>query len=52
MRLVIEQDNETIAVLDNWDGPVPREGDYIFHPPLNGGQLSLPRAASCPAGAS
>ncbi len=37
LRVIIEQDNETIAVLDNWDGPLPRKDDYIFHPPLNGG---------------
>jgi len=32
MRII--QDGELIADLPEWDGPVPREGDYIFHPPL------------------
>jgi len=32
MRIV--QDNDLIADLPDWPHPVPRVGDYIFHPPL------------------
>jgi hypothetical protein len=32
MRIV--QGPELVADLPEWDGPVPRAGDYIFHPPL------------------
>ena len=32
MRIV--QGNDLIADLPEWPGPVPREGDYIFHPPF------------------
>jgi len=31
MRIV--QEHELIADLPEWDGSVPRVGDYIFHPP-------------------
>jgi len=32
MRIV--QGHETIVDLPEWPGPVPRVGEYIFHPPL------------------
>lgn len=32
MRIV--QGPDLIADLPEWPGPVPRTGDYIFHPPL------------------
>ena len=32
MRIV--QGNELIADLPEWPHPVPRVGDYIFHPPF------------------
>jgi hypothetical protein len=45
MRVV--QDNETVADLPKWDGPVPRRGDYLFHPgpegthPQDGGASTM-----------
>jgi hypothetical protein len=42
MRIV--QGNETVADLPGWPHPVPRKGDYIFHPPLGGG---LENIAGC-----
>ena len=35
MRIV--QDNDLIADLPDWPYPVPRVGDYIFHPPFGPG---------------
>lgn len=32
IRLIITQGNEVVADIPEWDGPVPREGDYIHHP--------------------
>lgn len=32
VRLIVRQENQTVAVVENYDGPVPRKGDYIFHP--------------------
>ena len=34
MRIV--QGNELIADLPEWPHPIPRVGDYIFHPPYPG----------------
>jgi hypothetical protein len=34
MRIV--QNHELIADLPEWPGPVPRVGDYIYHPPRAG----------------
>jgi hypothetical protein len=31
MILRIEQDSETVAEVDNYAGPVPRVGEYIWH---------------------
>jgi len=32
MHMRIVQGGKLIADLPDWDGPVPRTGDYIFHP--------------------
>ena len=37
MRIV--QGHELIADLPEWPGPIPRAGDYIFHPPSRPGGL-------------
>ena len=34
MHMRIVQGNELIADLPDWPHPIPRVGDYIFHPPL------------------
>lgn len=33
MRLIINQDRELVADLPGYEGPIPRVGEYIFHPP-------------------
>lgn len=33
MRII--QGNDLIADLPEWPGPVPRVGDYLFHPPYS-----------------
>ena len=35
MRII--QGPDLIADLPEWDGPVPRVGDYLFHPPYGPG---------------
>ncbi len=35
MRIV--QGNDLIVDLPKWHGPIPRTGDYIFHPPRKPG---------------
>ena len=42
MRIV--QGNDLIADLPEWPGPVPRVGDYLFHPPF-GDQDVIPHIA-------
>jgi hypothetical protein len=32
VRLVITQDNEVIAEVADYTGPVPRAGEYVHHP--------------------
>jgi hypothetical protein len=32
MRLIITQDNQLVADVPDYEGPVPRPGDYIHHP--------------------
>jgi hypothetical protein len=32
IHLRVIQGNETVVDLPDWDGPVPRVGDYLFHP--------------------
>jgi hypothetical protein len=32
MRLIITQDDQLVADVLDYDGPVPRPGDYIHHP--------------------
>jgi hypothetical protein len=34
MHMRIIQGGDLIVDLPDWDGPIPRTGDYIFHPPL------------------
>jgi hypothetical protein len=36
MHMRIVQGNELIADLPEWPHPIPRAGDYIFHPPYGG----------------
>lgn len=33
--LVIKQGGETVARLEGYDGPIPRVGEYFFHPDLD-----------------
>jgi hypothetical protein len=44
ITLIVTQKNQTVAVIEGWDGPVPRAGDYIYHPgkpePVIGGAIS------------
>ena len=35
LKLVINSAEGLVAVIENYDGPVPRAGDYIFRPPLD-----------------
>ena len=35
MRLVIRENDGLVAQVDEYDGPIPRAGEYIFHPPLD-----------------
>lgn len=32
MRLIIIQENQLVADVRDYEGPVPRPGDYIHHP--------------------
>lgn len=35
MKLIIAEHGEgLVGVLDNYDGPVPRDGEFIIHPAL------------------
>jgi hypothetical protein len=34
MHMTIIQGSDVIVDLPEWDGPIPRQGDYIFHPRL------------------
>lgn len=46
MRIV--QAHELIVDLPKWKGPVPREGDYIFHPPSRpGGHEAIAGSVAC-----
>jgi hypothetical protein len=45
MHMRIVQGNELIADLPEWSYPVPRVGDYIFHPPFEPGDRE--RIAGC-----
>lgn len=47
MRII--QDGETVADLPDWDGPIPRAGEYIFHPPF-GNQDVIPDSTTGIAG--
>lgn len=35
VRLIVIQGSETVARVEDYDGPVPRVGDYLFHPDLD-----------------
>jgi len=46
MRIV--QGNDLIADLPKWKGPIPRAGDYIFHPPSRpGGHEGIAGSVAC-----
>lgn len=32
MKLIIMQENQLVALVEDYEGPVPRPGDYIHHP--------------------
>jgi hypothetical protein len=32
MRLIISQDNQVVAVIEGYEGPVPRAGEFIHRP--------------------
>jgi hypothetical protein len=32
VRLIITQENQVVAIIEDWQGPVPQKGDYIHHP--------------------
>lgn len=45
MKLIIREPDGLVAEVDDYDGPVPRPGEYIFHPPREDdgfSDLSLP----------
>jgi hypothetical protein len=35
MKLIIRDNDGLVAQIDNYDGQVPRAGDYIFYPPMD-----------------
>jgi hypothetical protein len=42
IRLIVMQGNQLVADVPGYDGPVPSEGQYIYHPDLRGpGQPGL-----------
>lgn len=46
MRIV--QGHDLIAGLPEWGGPVPRAGDYLFHPPRQpGGHEGIAGSVKC-----
>ena len=36
MKLVINSSEGIVGIIQDYDGPVPRRGDYIGHPTLDG----------------
>ena len=34
IQVRVIQGHELIADLPEWNGPIPRVGDYFFHPPM------------------
>jgi hypothetical protein len=32
MLMIIESDGKTVARLEDWDGPIPRVGEWFIHP--------------------
>jgi hypothetical protein len=47
MHMRITQGRDLIADLPEWDGPIPRVGEYIFHPPYGQGGLDPEGIAGC-----
>ena len=41
LHIRIVSGNELVADLPDWPGPVPRAGEYVFHPPF-GNQDVIP----------
>ena len=39
MHMRIVQGNDLIADLPDWPHPIPRVGDYIFHPPYDSNDI-------------
>jgi hypothetical protein len=35
MKLIIIQENSLVGEIENYEGPVPRPGEYIYHPPID-----------------
>lgn len=48
MKLIVTQEDQAAAVIDNWEGPVPRQGDYLYHP--GPGDYGQPRVNGNTAG--
>jgi hypothetical protein len=32
ITLIVTQARQAVAVVEEWEGPVPRVGDYMYHP--------------------
>lgn len=32
MKVIITEAGRNVAIIENWSGPIPRVGEYIFHP--------------------
>lgn len=47
MKVIITENRGStiVGVIDNWAGPVPRQGDFLEHPPL-GVPLGRPNVMS------
>jgi hypothetical protein len=35
MKLIIRESDGLVAEIEDYRGPIPRAGEYIFHPPLD-----------------
>lgn len=42
MKLIIREPEGLVAQIDGYDGPIPRPGEFIFHPPLDDDGTSEP----------
>jgi hypothetical protein len=47
MHMRIVQGREIIVDLPEWDGPIPRVGEYIFHPPYGERSPETENIAGC-----